>query len=86
MFSNFVVSLQYVYEKWEKQSLWSFWARPKRLLVRHSSSSSEMLGLLCDVIVLNVEHHMLPQLSLSRNLWCGVVSQFCSELLAPSGT
>jgi len=39
------------------------------LLIRHSSSNSEMLGLLCHVIVVNVEHHMLPQLSLSRNLW-----------------
>ena len=56
------------YEKLEKQSLWSFWGRPRRLLVRHSSSNSEMLGLLCHVIVVNVEHHMLPQLSLSRNL------------------
>lgn len=38
-----------------------------RLLVRHSFSNSERLGLLCHVIVLNVEHHMLAQLSLSRN-------------------
>ena len=39
-----------------------------------------MLGLLCHVIVLNVENHMLPQLSLSRN-FCGVVCGLCSELL-----
>jgi hypothetical protein len=69
VFSNFVTSRPYVYEKLEKQSLWSFWGRPRRLLIRHSSSNSEMLGLLCHVIVVNVEHQMLPQLSLSRNLW-----------------
>jgi hypothetical protein len=62
-------SRQFVYEKLEKRSLWSFVDRPRRLLIRHSSSNSEMLGLLCHVIVVNVEHHMLPQLSLSRNLW-----------------
>jgi hypothetical protein len=67
VFSNFVTSRQFVYEKLEKQSLWSFPGRPRRLLIRHSSSNSEMLGLLCHVIVVNMEHHMLPQLSLSRN-------------------
>ena len=67
VFSNFVASRQWVYEKLEKQSLWSFVGRPRRLLIRHSSSNSEMLGLLFDVIVVNVEHRMLPQLSLSRN-------------------
>ena len=36
------------------------WARPKRLLVCHSAAISEMLGLLCHVIVMNVERHMLP--------------------------
>ena len=50
-FSNFVTSRQCVYEKLEKQSLCLFWGRPRRLLVRHSSSYSEMLGLLCHVIV-----------------------------------
>jgi hypothetical protein len=69
VFSNFVTFRQFVYEKLEKQLLWSFVGRPRRLLIRHSSSNTEMLGLLCDVIVVNVEHHMLPQLSLSRNLW-----------------
>ena len=67
MFSNFVTSRQFVYEKLEKQALWSFVGRPRRLLIRHASSNSETLGLLCDVIVLNAEHHMLPQWSLSRN-------------------
>jgi len=38
------------------------------LLVRHSFSTSEGLALLCHVIVVNVEHRVLPQLSLSRNL------------------
>src|SRR5215467_13429296 len=45
-----------------------FWGRLRRLLVRHSFSTSEVLGLLWHVIVVNVERHMLPQLSLSRNL------------------
>jgi len=69
VFSNFVTSRQFVYEKLEKQPLWSIVGRPRRLLIRHSSSNSEMFGLLCHVIVVNVERHMLPQLSLSRNLW-----------------
>jgi hypothetical protein len=69
VFSNFITSRQFVYEKLEKQSLWSFVGRPRRLLIRHSSSNSEMSDLLCDVIVVNVEYHMLPQLSRSRNLW-----------------
>jgi hypothetical protein len=49
-----------VCEKLEKQSLQPFWDHPKRLLVRHSFSNSEVLGLLPHVIVVNVEHHMLP--------------------------
>ena len=61
VFSNFIVSRQFVYEKLEKQSLWSFVGRPRKLLIRNSSSNSELLGLLCHVIVVNVEHHMLPQ-------------------------
>jgi hypothetical protein len=67
-FSNFVTSRQFVYEKLEKQSVWSFVGRPRKLLIRNSSLNSEILGLLCHVIVLNVEHPMLPQLSLSRNV------------------
>jgi len=59
---------QFVYEKLENQSLWSFAVRPRKLLIRHSSSNSDLLGLLCHVIVANVEHHLLLQLSLSRNL------------------
>ena len=50
VFSNFVTSRQFVYEKLEKQSLWSFWGRPRKLLIRHSSSNSEILSLLCHVI------------------------------------
>jgi hypothetical protein len=50
VFSNFVASRQCVYGKLEKHSLWSFWARPRRLLIRHSSSNSETLDLLCHVI------------------------------------
>jgi hypothetical protein len=68
VFSNFIVSLQFVYEKLEKQSLWSFVGRPRKLLIRNSSSNSELLGLLCHVIVVNVEHRLLTQLSLSRDL------------------
>ena len=68
VFSNFIVSRQFVYEKLEKQSLWSFVGRPRKLLVRNSSSNSELLGLLCHVIVVNVEHRLLTQLSLSRDL------------------
>jgi hypothetical protein len=52
-----------MYEKLEKQSLQPFWDRPRILLVRYSFSNSEVLGLLCHVIVVNVEHHMLPQFS-----------------------
>ena len=70
VFSNFVVSRPFVYEKLEKPPLWLFWARPRGLLIRNSSSRSEMVGLLCDVILVNVEHRLLTQLSLSRYLWC----------------
>src|SRR5580693_2847610 len=56
------------------------WNRPWMLFVRHSFSSSEVSRLSCHVIAVNVEHHMLPQWSLSRNFW-GVVWQPCSELL-----
>jgi hypothetical protein len=60
-FSNFVTSRQCVYEKLEKQLLWLFWDRPRKLLVRHSVSKSEMFRLLCHVIAVNVEHHLLPR-------------------------
>ena len=66
VFSNFVTSRQFVYEKLEKHLFWSFWGRLNRLLVCHSASRSEILGLLCHVIVLNVERRMLPQLLVSR--------------------
>jgi hypothetical protein len=68
VFSNFIVSRQFVYENLEKQSLWSFVGRPRKLLIRNSSSNSELLGLLCHVIVVNVEHRLLTQLLLSRDL------------------
>ena len=64
---KFRTSRRWVYEKLEKHSPSLFWGRLKRLLACHSAARSEMLGLLCRVIVLNAEHHMLPQLSLSRN-------------------
>jgi len=38
------------------------------LLVRHSFSNSEVFGLLCHVIVVNVEYHMLAHSSPSRHL------------------
>src|SRR5215472_870503 len=60
-FPNFVTSRQCVYEKVEKQPLQPFRDRPRRLLARTSFSNSETLNLLCHVIVVNVEHHMLPQ-------------------------
>jgi hypothetical protein len=58
-FSNFVTSRQRVYEKLEKKPVRSFRDRPKTLLVRHFVAQSEMSSLLCRVIVVNVEHHML---------------------------
>jgi hypothetical protein len=73
----------------EKYSLWPFWDHPRRLLVRHSFSNSEALGLLSHVIVVNVEHHMLPPFSLSRNLWKsrGNSPRDCIlTVRAPSGT
>src|SRR5580658_1998390 len=57
-----------MYGKLEKQLLWLFCDRPLRLSVRHSFSNAEGLGVLSHVIVVNVEHHMLLQLSLSRSL------------------
>ena len=57
-----------MYEKLEKTPLEPFGDRPSTLLVRHSFPNSEMFGLFSRVIVLNVEHRMLPQLSLSRKL------------------
>ena len=85
MFSNSVTSRPFVYEKLEKRSLWSTVGRPQRLLIGHSCSSSEMLGLLCHVIVVNVEDNMHLQLSLSRNLW-GCERILLSTARAPSGT
>ena len=68
VFSNFVTSCQFVYEKLEKRPVSLSGCRLERLLVCHSASGSETLGLLCHVILLNVERPLLPQLSLSRNL------------------
>jgi hypothetical protein len=58
-----------VCEKLEKQSFLPFWDRPKILLVRHSLSNSEALRLLSHGMAVNLEHHLLPQFRLSRNLW-----------------
>ena len=66
--SNFVTFRQCVYEKLEKQQIRLFWDRPRKLLVRHSVPKSEMFCLLRHVIAVNVEHHLLPQLSVSRDL------------------
>jgi hypothetical protein len=68
VFSNCVTDRQCVYEKLEKKLVRSFRDRPTRLLVRHFAAHSQMASLLCHVIVVTVEHHMLLQLSLSRNL------------------
>jgi len=65
---NSVTSFHYAYEKLEKQSIQPFWVRPTRLLVRHSFSNSEVLGVLSRVIVVNMEDHMLSQFSLGRSL------------------
>lgn len=64
--SNFVSARRCVYEKLEKRSLWSIVGRPRRLLIGHPSPNSQMLGLLCHVIVVNVEHHLLSQFSLNQ--------------------
>jgi len=66
--SNFVTSNHSVCEKLQKQSLQPFWHRPRILFVRHWFSNSDLLGLSCHVLVVNVEHEMLPQFSLSRSL------------------
>jgi hypothetical protein len=84
VFSNFITSRQFVYEKLEKQPFWSFVSRPRKLLIRNSSSNSEVRALLCRVIVVNVEHPLLPQLLLSRNLWSCEPMQL-STARAPSG-
>jgi hypothetical protein len=68
-FSNCVTSRHCVYEKLEKKPVRSFRGCPTTLLVRHSAAQSEMSGLLCHVIVVKVEHHMLAPLSVSRDLW-----------------
>jgi hypothetical protein len=69
--------------KVEKRSLQPFCDRPRILLVRHSFSNSEVLGLLCRVIVVNVEYRMLPQFSRSG---CEAVGQFCSQSHTGTGT
>lgn len=85
MLSNFVASLQALYEKLEEQSLWSFCIRPKRLLVRHSASESETSRMLGRVIAATVDQHMPLHLSLSRNLWSCAPILLCTAR-APSGT
>lgn len=56
-----------MYEKLEKQPFQPFSDGPGILSVRYSFSNSEVLGLLCHVIVVNVEHYLLPPFSPSRN-------------------
>ena len=51
VFSNFITSRRVCYGKLEKQVLQSFCGRPKKLLIHHSASKPEMLGMLCHVIV-----------------------------------
>ena len=58
-FSNFVTSRQCVYEKQEKQPPQLFWDSQRRLLVRHSFSTSEIFGLLFHVTIVKVEDQML---------------------------
>ena len=57
-----------MYEKLEKESLYRSWHRPRRLLVRHSFSKFEVLRLLCHVIVVNVDPHMLPSVLTQQEL------------------
>ena len=47
------------YEKREKKQIGQYRDRPRMLLVRHSVTKSEMSGLLCRVIVVKAELHML---------------------------
>ena len=51
VFSNFITSRRVCYGKLEKQVPQSFCSRPRKLLIHHSASKPEMLGLLCHVIV-----------------------------------
>jgi hypothetical protein len=68
-FSNFVTSRPDLYEKLEKRPFHALCDWPGKLFFRHSDLMSEMAGLLCRVIVARVEDHVLPQLSLSKDLW-----------------
>jgi len=56
----------------------TFCVRLGELLVQHSGSNTEVVALLDDVIIVNMEHHVLPPLPLGSNLW--VVRQFSSQL------
>ena len=49
-----------VYEKLEKKFDRSFRDRPSSLLIRPAATQSENSGMLCHVIVVQVEQHMLP--------------------------
>ena len=75
--SNFVTSRPNIYEKLEERPLQALCDCPRRLFVRHSVSKSEIAGLLCRVIIVEVEHGLL--LHSSRRNICEVVSQFCSQ-------
>ena len=47
----------------------TFCVRLGELLVQHSGSNTEMVALLDHVIIVNMEHHVLPPLPLGSNLW-----------------
>jgi hypothetical protein len=55
-------------KSWRNKRSSRFPNHPRKLLVHHSFSNSEMLGVLCGGIVVKVEDQMLLQFSLSRNL------------------
>jgi hypothetical protein len=66
------------YEKLEKPSFWPFWDHLRILLARHSFPNSEMLDLLCRVIFVNVENHLLLQLSPSSG-WQRLTAEYAKR-------
>jgi len=57
-----------VYGNLEKKAVWSFRDRPGILLDRAYLAQFEVSELLPPVIIVIVEHNVLPQLSLGRSL------------------
>jgi len=76
-FLEFRNLLPCAYGKLEKRLIALFRNHSITLLARHSGAKTDTLVPFCHVIILQVEHHMLLRLSLSRD--CGVVSPFCSQ-------